>query len=124
MTECADYLRALTYTQLLAGEYRGDVDVELLYSAARRGHDAMIDLLVERYGVDPNGAYDEYGRGRTALHCAAYYGRVRTVKHLVEKHNVDIHDRDWHGKTALDLAEEKGMTECADVLCGYGATNG
>jgi hypothetical protein len=30
MTECADYLCELTYTQLLAGEYRGDVDVELL----------------------------------------------------------------------------------------------
>jgi hypothetical protein len=27
MTECAAYLRELTYTQLLAGEYRGDVDV-------------------------------------------------------------------------------------------------
>jgi hypothetical protein len=53
-TECAAYLRELTYTQLLAGEYRGDVDVKLLCSAARRGDDAMIDLLVERYGVDPN----------------------------------------------------------------------
>ena len=56
-TECAAYLCELTYTQLLAGEYRGDVDVELFTSAAWRCDDAMIDLLVERYGVDPNGAY-------------------------------------------------------------------
>jgi ankyrin repeat protein len=53
----------------------------------------MIDLLVERYGVDPNGAADE--DGWTALHWAAWYGRVRTVKHLVEKHKVDIHKRSY-----------------------------
>jgi len=121
-TECAAYLFELTYTQLLAGEYRGDADVELLYSAARHGHDATIDLLVERYGVDPNGM-DDSGRW-TALHRAARFGRVRTIKHLVEKHNVDIHKRDGDGKTALDEAEWLGMTECAAVLRGYGATNG
>ena len=43
------------------------------------------------------------------------------VKHLVEKHNVDIHKRDTDGWTALDWAERKGMTACADVLRGYGA---
>ena len=73
----------------------------------------MIDYLVEEYGVDPNGA------GRyvwTALHSAASHGRIRTVKHLVEKHNVDIHKRDSFGKTALDWAERNGRTECADYL--------
>ena len=73
----------------------------------------MIDLLVEEYGVDPNGADRDR---RTALHVAAIHGRVRTVKHLVEKHNVDIHKRDWEGKTALDSAEKHGRTECADYL--------
>ena len=73
----------------------------------------MIDHLVERYGVDPNGA-GEYGR--TALHFAALDGRVRTVKHLVEKHNADIHKRDSFGKTALDSAERDGRTECAAYL--------
>jgi len=67
---------------------------------------------VERYGVDPNGA-DVYGR--TALHRAAEYGHIRTVKHLVEKHNVDIVGDD-DGNTALDLAEDWGMTECAAYL--------
>ena len=73
----------------------------------------MIDLLVDEYGMDPNGV-DEYGR--TALHWAAICGRVRTVKHLVEKHNVDIHKRGVDGKTALDLAERHRRTECADYL--------
>jgi ankyrin repeat protein len=63
--------------------------------------------------VDPNG---DDGDGWTALHEAAEYGRVRTVKHLVEKHNVDIHKRNRDGKTALDLAEGNDRTECADYL--------
>jgi len=120
-TECAAYLRELTYTQLLAGEYRGDIGVELLVPAARLGDDAMIDLLLERYGVDPNGAGEYWW---TALHGAAFRGRVRTVKHLVEKHNADIYKRDEQGETALDVAEGHGWTECAAVLRGYGATTG
>ena len=109
----ADYLCELTYMQLLAGECRGDADVKLFLSAALRCDDAMVDLLVERYGVDPNGADED---GWTALHLAASRGRVRTVEHLVEKHTVDIHKRNWDGETALDRAEERGMTECADYL--------
>ena len=81
----------------------------------------MIDHLVEKYGVDPNGAGSD---GETALHHAGMRGNVRTVKHLIEKHNIDIHKRNRDGKTALDWAEEEGKTECAAVLRGYGATNG
>ena len=73
----------------------------------------MIDHLVEEYGVDPNGADED---GRTALHWAAWDGRVRAVKHLVEKHNVDIHKRSGGGETALDWAEGRGRTECAALL--------
>ena len=72
----------------------------------------MIDHLVEEYGVDPNDA----DHGCTALHEAAEHGRVRTVKHLVEKHNVDIHKRDEDGDTALDWAERLGRTGCAAYL--------
>jgi len=98
---------------LLASEFGAWIGVYCLTDAARWGHDAMIDHLVEEYGVDPNG--DEYGR--TALHyTAAMSGRVRTIKHLVEKHNVDIHKRNYDGRTALDFAELNGMTECAAYL--------
>ena len=42
---------------------------------------------------------------------------------MEKKHNVDIHaKRTRSGETALDRAEEYGMTECAAVLRGYGAT--
>ena len=98
---------------LLASEFGARIGVYCLAYAARWGHDAMIDHLVEEYGVDPNGV-DRLGY--TALHGAAEYSRVRTVKHLVENHNVDIHKRNRYGKTALDLAERNGMTECAAYL--------
>ena len=51
------------------------------------------------------------------------WGRVRTVRHLVEKHNVDINSRCRDGMTALDVAEESGKTECASYLRELGATN-
>ena len=73
---------------LLASEFGARIIVDCLAYAARWGHDAMIDHLVEEYGVDPNVAD---GLGSTALHCAADLGRVRAVKHLVEKRHVDIH---------------------------------
>jgi len=93
----------------------------------------MIDVLVDpvgRYRVDPNEA-DEYDR--TALHWAALFGRLRTLKHLVEKYNVDIHRVCWlddFGETALDYAErhktaksEHDTTECASYLRELGAIN-
>jgi hypothetical protein len=99
---------------LLASEFGAWIGEYCLFSAARSGHDAMIDHLVEEYGVDPNEAS---GGVATALDRAASHGRVRTVKHLVEKHNVDIHKRTLRsGKTALDWAESHGRTECADYL--------
>ena len=97
---------------LLANEFGAEIEVHCLIDAARWSLDAMIDHLVEEYGVDPNDA----DHGCTALHEAAEHGRVRTVKHLVEKHNVDIYQRSRDGWTALELAEEKGMTECAAYL--------
>ena len=103
---------------LLASEFGAEIGVDCLTQAAGWGHDAMIDLLVERYGVDPNGVV-EYGW--TALHWAASRGRVRVVKHLVEKHNVDIHVENQLGWNALDLALKSRRTECRPVLREYGA---
>jgi hypothetical protein len=98
---------------LLVSEFGARIGVYCLIMAAWWGQDAMIDHLVERYGLDPN-AVD--GGGWTALRSAAWNGRVRTVRHLVEKHHVDIHARSMDGKTALDWAEADGRTECADCL--------
>ena len=99
---------------LLASEFGAEIGLNYLICAALWGHDAMIDHLVEEYGVDPDGV--DGIAGWIALHEAAAWGRVRTVKHLVEKHNVDIHKRNCLGNTALDLAEWRGRTECVAYL--------
>ena len=106
---------------LLASEFGARIGVECVNDLAVWGQNAVIDHLVEKYGVDPNGAGSD---GETALHHAGMRGNVRTVKHLIEKHNIDIHKRCMDGETVLDWAEREGMTECAAVLRGYGATNG
>jgi hypothetical protein len=114
-------IRHTDVVDLLASEFGARIGANSLTDAAQMGHNAMIDHLVENYGVDSN----EVDRdGWTALHWAARCGFVHTVKHLVEKHHVGIHKTRRSGKTALDCAEEHGRTECAAVLRGYGATNG
>jgi hypothetical protein len=106
---------------LLASEFGAPIGVDHLAYAAHCGRHAMIDHLVEEYGLDldvraedPDVLASE-GDG-TALHWAAREGRIHTVKHLIQKYNVDILKRNRDGKTALDKAEEKGRTECAAVL--------
>lgn len=48
---------------------------------------------------------DEQGgeHNSTALHAAAYYGRLEAVKFLIDK-NADINARNKHGQTPLDVA--------------------
>ena len=110
-------------------DYRGR-GPEYMTTAAGMGHDALIDYLAHGVdtqkgwgrpvtenvrGVDPS-HLDETD-GWNALHAAAYHGRIRTVKHLVEKYDfIDIHEEDESGNTALDSAEENGRTECAAFL--------
>ena len=110
---CAAWGGHADVLDLLASEFGARIGLDCLISAARWGYDAMIDHLVEKYGVHPNGVG---GGGWTALHYVAWSGRVRSVKHLVEKHKVDIHKRDGDGWTALDVAELNDWTEGAAYL--------
>ena len=73
---------------LLASEFGAEIDAGGLTAAAGQGYNAVIDHLVGKYGLDPH-AKDEVRT--TALESAVRYGRVRTVMHLVEVHNADIH---------------------------------
>ena len=77
------------------------MDVKYLIRAAGRGDVAMIDRLVEKYGVDASATDGDYG---TALHSAARGGHVATIDHLVEKHGVDASAKDGRGRAALHLA--------------------
>jgi ankyrin repeat protein len=105
---------------LLASEFGVPIDEYCLTYAVTAGQDAMIDHLVARYGVDPNMLVS---RRWDAIHYAAKSGRTRTVQHLVEKHNADIHAWDDTTNTALDVAEGYNWTDIVSYLREIGATN-
>jgi hypothetical protein len=54
--------------------------------------------------------------GMTALHMAAENGRRPFVDWLLTKPGIPVEDKDNDGKTAADLAKDKGHKEIADVL--------
>ena len=60
-----------------------------------------------------------YWNASTPLIYAADYGRVETIKHLVEVHSVNVHARNVYGKTAFDVAKAERHKECAQVLLQY-----
>ena len=80
---------------------------------------ATVKLLVAR-GADVNGA-DQYGR--TALIVAARYGRLETVRHLLENGadpNAESLMKKW--KTPLIAANLRGHDTVADLLVHAGAS--
>jgi len=110
---------------LLASEFGAEIGGGCLIWAARLGHNAMIDHLVEKYGLDPNDVAG--GSGKKPIHVAVFGGRARTVQHLVEKHNVDIQARlkrfeqpGWRevdGKNASELALSLADNPKVGVQC-------
>ena len=106
---------------LLASEFGAEISVACLTAAAGRGHDAVIDHLVEKYGLDPH-AKDE--AGWTALESAVRYGHVRTVMHLVEVYNADIHAicPNVDHNPLIGLAAAQGHIDVVDLAASkYGA---
>ena len=106
---------------LLASEFGARIGVACLTAAAGRGHDAVIDHLVEKYGLDPH-AKDE--AGWTALESAVRFGHVRTVMHLVEVYNADIHAicPNVDHNPLIGLAAAQGHIDVVDLAASkYGA---
>jgi undecaprenyl pyrophosphate synthase len=60
--------------------------------------------------------------GRTPLMVAVDYGCRTTVVALLS-HGADIHIKANNGKSALDLARDKGLTEIANLLVGTHQVN-
>jgi len=73
--------------------------------AVRRGHEAVVKVLLEQEGVDPNHVDHEYGR--TALIWAIIAGREGVVKMLLERGDVNPNKTDTeYGRTPLSWAAE------------------
>jgi ankyrin repeat protein len=89
-----------------------------LWWASQMGHEAVVELLVEKEnpdaiiaaGADVNmGAYD----GRTPLMYAVQTGYKKGVEILLGAQGIDIHIKDAGGETAMSLA---GSNECAELV--------
>ncbi|KAJ8789202.1 hypothetical protein J1605_004943 [Eschrichtius robustus] len=83
----------------------------LLYAACMAGQSDVIRALA-KYGVNLN---EKTTRGYTLLHCAAAWGRLETLKALVEL-DVDIESLNFQEERARDVAARYSQTECVEFL--------
>jgi len=80
--------------------------------AARHEDPNMVRMLLEK-GVDVNAAHEVHGM--TPLMRACWYGRMETVKVLLEN-GASIDAVNKEGKAAMDIAAERGHDEIMVVL--------
>ncbi|XP_008577482.1 PREDICTED: ankyrin repeat domain-containing protein 45 [Galeopterus variegatus] len=83
----------------------------LLYAACMAGQSDVIRALA-KYGVNLN---EKTTRGYTLLHCAAAWGRLETLKALVEL-DVDTEALNFREERARDVAVRYSQTECVEFL--------
>jgi ankyrin repeat protein len=76
-------------------------------SAAGRGHDEVVKLLLGKEGIDVN--FKDSG-GRTPLLWAAAKGHDKVVKLLLGKEGIDVNFKDSGGRTPLYSADSYGWT--------------
>ncbi len=88
-----------------------------LFSAASRGCDGMVAVLLEKGGVKVGGR-DKWNL--TALHYAARHGHLPVVARLLEA-GADVDVRDSYGFTPLIEAAEQGHLEVVAHLVEHGA---
>ena len=88
-----------------------------LAEVARRGNFEMVRLLIER-GVDINNRHGD--DDRTALHFAVIRSQPTIVQYLVES-GINVNARDNEGKSALNIAYDKGEMEIYNYLKANGA---
>ncbi|XP_046365628.2 ankyrin repeat domain-containing protein 50-like [Haliotis rufescens] len=86
-------------------------------AAAYPGYRDVVELLVTK-GADLS-LVDDYGD--TILHLACRGGDVSTVRFLLSLNEVDIDARNKKGRTAADIAREKGYRRVVRLLVSRGA---
>ncbi|KAJ5075526.1 guanine nucleotide exchange factor [Anaeramoeba ignava] len=73
---------------------------------------AAFDILISKFADIKQ---QDYFSGATVLHMAILRNDVKFTKILIE-YNATISQMDSEGKTALQLAEEKGFTKCKNMI--------
>ena len=88
--------------------------------AARRGHEVVTRILLERSGVNPNIANKD---GRTPLSFAAQNGRGAIVRILLERSDVNPDTADKDGRTPLSFAAQNGHEAVVSILLELNEVN-
>ena len=97
----------------------------LAHQAARRGQLAMLQFLIDQFGMDPNLGNRQ---GMTVLHFAARSGQLHIVQYLLGLNEgsgewrVDVALQDSLGKTALDAARVNNKEHVVLLLESYMAS--
>ncbi|XP_046567500.1 integrin-linked protein kinase homolog pat-4-like [Haliotis rubra] len=87
-----------------------------LMLAAIHKHSGVVDLLLLE-GADMSPVDNS---GNNVLHCACLGGNVMVVQHLLSRGRAGIYARNKGGKTAADLARDKGFGRINDLLASFG----
>jgi ankyrin repeat protein len=96
--------------------YVGEMD---LFDAAAAGD---VDRVTEVLADDPASVGARSGDGFTALHLAAFFGRVEAARLLVSRAaDVDARGTGWMAGTALHSAVSGGSAEIVEALLEAGA---
>jgi len=86
-----------------------------LWWAAANGHEAVVKLLLDKEGVDPDSKGSYYNR--TPLSRAAKNGHEAVVKLLLDKEGVDPDSKDsYNGRTPLSRAAANGHEAVVKLL--------
>lgn len=84
--------------------------------AAQYGRVNCLQMLLDTGVVDVNAVDDD---GDTALICAASVGKFTTTKILLKRYDVDRDIRNLMGKTAEEMAEQKGHDELSSLFATF-----
>jgi hypothetical protein len=87
--------------------------------AAAHGDVGGLSLALDGIGVDPTGIDEVDPRwGFAPLHAAAWFDRRGTTEALLER-GADVGVLDTEGRSALDLARERGSRKAEEVLLAW-----
>lgn len=95
-----------------------DISKELLLSAAKKGHEDVVRLLLDTGKTDLDARDND---GQTPLLWAARNGHVTIVKLLLATEKVDVNAKGKNSWTPLSWATEGGHKDVVEVLLKAGA---